>query len=246
MTFRRFLVPACAAATLLAVPTAAMAEPVQDLTIKASPSKASTTKSPKSVALSVSLGSRETTPGAQPPTLSYVDLYFPAGSKYNGNLFPTCTGSKISAARSTDDCPSGSIVGTGKAAGLAVGGILQNDLKITAVNGGKSKINLFVEGTSPLRIQSNIVGTLSNATNKYGLKLKVPVPANLQEPAPGVKVAITLFQVKIQKSRKIKGKTRGIVEITKCTGGKWDAKGDFRYADGAAPKTVNLTQKCTK
>lgn len=246
MTIRRFLVPACAAATLLALPTSALAEPVQDLTVKASPSKASTTKKPRSVALSVSLGSRETTPGAQPPTLNFVDLFFPAGSKYNGNLFPACDGSKISAARSTDDCPSGSIIGSGKAAGLAVGGILQNDLKITAANGGRNKINLFVEGASPLRIQSNIVGTVSNASGKYGLKLKVPVPANLQEPAPGVKVAITLFSVKIQKSRKVKGTTRGIMEITKCSNGTWESKGDFRYAGGAPSKTVTVSQRCSR
>ncbi|UUY03208.1 hypothetical protein LRS13_21445 [Svornostia abyssi] len=242
----RILAPAAAAAALFAFPAAAMAEPVQDLTVKASPTKASTTKSPKSVALNVSLGSRETTPGAQPPTLSSVDLFFPAGSKYNGDLFPKCSSSSISAAKSTADCPSGSIVGKGKAAGLAPGPITQNDLTIVAANGGKNTVNLFVEGTSPLRIQSNIVGQLSKGSGDYGLKLKVNVPQNLQEPAPGVPVAITLFQVKIQKSIKVKGKTRGLVEITSCKGGQWKSKGDFRYAGGAPSTTVNVSQKCTK
>lgn len=87
---------------------------------------------------------------------------------------------------------------------------------------------------------------MSSATGTYGLRLKVPVPQNLQEPAPGVPVAITLFEVTIKKSIKVKGKTRGLVEITSCKGGKWKAKGDFGYAGGAPSKTVNVSQKCTK
>ena len=241
----RILAPALAAAALLALPVTALAEPVQDFSVKASPTKAGTSSKPKSVTLNVSLGSRETTPGAQPPTLSAVDIYFPAGAKYNGDLFPSCKASVIDAEKSTDACPKGSIVGSGKAAGLAPGPITQNDLKITAANGGKNKINLFVEGASPLRIQSNIVGTLSSASGDFGLKLKVPVPANLQEPAPGVPVAITLFQVKIAKSIKKAGKTRGLIEISKCKGGTWKSKGDFTYAGGAPSKAVAVSQKCT-
>lgn len=242
----RILAPAAAAAALLAFPVSAMAESVQDLTVKATPTKASTTKSPKSVTLNVSTGSRETTAGVQPPTLSRAEIFFPAGSKYNGDLFPKCSSSSISAAKSTDDCPSGSIVGKGKASGLAPGPITQNDLTVTAANGGKNLINLFVEGSSPLRIQSNIAGKLSQASGDFGLKLKIDVPQNLQEPAPGVNVAITLFQVKIAKSTKVKGKTRGLVEITSCKGGTWKSKGEFGYAGGAPSKTTNVSQKCTK
>ena len=184
--------------------------------------------------------------GAQPPTTSKAAVYFPAGSVYNGNLFPTCAASKINSAKSTDDCPSKSIVGSGKAAGLAPGPITQNDLKITAANGGKSSVNLFVEGTSPLRIQSNLAAKLSSASGDFGLKLTVDIPQNLQEPAPGVPVAITLFSVKIQKSAKVKGKTRGIIESTNCKGGTWKSKGDFQYANGAPSLSTATSQKCTK
>ena len=236
---------AVALAAAFAVPASAQAEVIQDFTISAKPNKASTAKKKRSVTLKVVTGTRDTT-GAQPPTTRNATIFFPKGSQWNGDLFPKCSASSISAARSTEDCPEGSIVGKGTVTGVATGGITQNDVTIVVANGGKSGVNMFVEGSSPLRIQSNIVGTLSGASGKYGLKLKVPVPANLQEPAPGVKVAITLFQVKIQKSKKVKGKTRGIVEINKCSGGTWNAKGDFQYAGGAAPKTVELSQKCTK
>ncbi|MBJ7330902.1 MAG: hypothetical protein JHC95_13455 [Solirubrobacteraceae bacterium] len=244
--FGRTLAFAGVAVLALALPVAAIAEPVQDLTVKATPNKASSKKSPKSAKLSVSLGSRETTAGVQPPTLSKAVIYFPAGAKYNGAKFPVCKATAIDAAKSTDECPAGSIIGKGKAAGQAPGGVTQTDLTIVAANGGKNKVNLFVEGASPLRIQSNIVGTMSPATGAYGLKLSVPVPANLQEPAPGVPVAITLFAVDIQKSMKKAGKTVPIFEITKCTGGTWKAKGEFSYAGGVPSKTVETSQKCTK
>jgi hypothetical protein len=241
----RILAPAVMAAALLTFPASSLAAASQDLSVKISPTKAGTSKKPKSVALSVSTGTKDDS-GTQPPTLSQAKISFPAGSKYNGNLFPKCLSNKIIAAKSTDDCPSGSIIGSGKASGLAPGPITQDDLKITAVNGGKSTVNLFVEGSSPLRIQSNIEGKISSASGDYGLKLALDVPKNLQEPAPGVPVAITLFSVKIQKTMKIKGKTRGIIESTNCKGGTWKSKGDFRYANGAPALSTATSQKCTK
>jgi hypothetical protein len=225
------------------MPAAANAEVSQDFSVSATPAKSSTAKKKTPVTLGFSTGTKDST-GAQPPTTSKAVIYFPAGSVYNGNLFPKCSASKINAAKSTDDCPSKSIVGSGKAAGLAPGPILQDDLKITVVNGGKSSVNLFVEGTSPLRIQSNLAAKLSQASGDYGLKLSVDIPQNLQEPAPGVPVAITLFQVKVGAKIKVKGKTRGIVEINRC-GGTWKAQGEFTYRTGTVAK-VQDSQRCSK
>jgi hypothetical protein len=231
------------AAAALAMPAVANAEVSQDFSLSATPGKASTSKKKTPITLNFSTGTKDST-GAQPPTTSKAAVYFPAGSVYNGNLFPTCSASKINAAKSTDDCPSKSIVGSGKAAGLAPGPITQNDLKITAVNGGKNSVNLFVEGTSPLRIQSNLAAKLSKASGDYGLKLSVDIPQNLQEPAPGVPVAITLFQVKVGAKTKVKGKTRGLIEVNKCSG-TWKSQGEFTYRTGTVAK-VQASQKCSK
>lgn len=212
----------------LALPVGAAAEPVQDFDVQATPAK---TKRP--IALGFSTGTRETTPGVMPPSLDRVSVLFPAGSTYNGHLFPTCDSGAISAARSTDDCPSGSIVGTGRAAGVAPGGITQDDLKITVVNGGRTRVNLFVEGTSPLRIQSNIIASISKASGNFGVKLSTQIPANLREPAPGVKVGISLFKVNVSRTIRVKGRKRGLIEITKCSGGSWKSQGQFTFDTGA-------------
>lgn len=234
---------ALVAAAALAIPATASAEVSQDFSVSASPGKASTSKKKVPITLNFSTGTKDST-GAQPPTTSKAAVYFPAGSVWNGDLFPKCSASSISSAKSTDDCPSGSIVGSGKAAGLAPGPITQNDLKITAVNGGASSVNLFVEGTSPLRIQSNLAAKLTKSSGEFGLKLAVDIPQNLQEPAPGVPVAITLFQVKVGKTITKKGVKRGIVEVNKCSG-TWKSKGEFTYRTGTVAK-VNAQQKCSK
>lgn len=228
----------------LLVPTAGHAEVIQDFTISATPTKSSTKKVRRSVTLKISTGTRDTT-GAQPPSTKNVQIFFPQGSRWNGDLFPTCAPSEISSAKSTADCPAGSIIGTGKAAGLAPGPITQNDLKISIANGGKSALSMFVEGTSPLRIQSNIVVKLTRVSGKYGLRTDIPIPLNLQEPAPGVPVAVTLFSITIKKTAKIKGKTRGIIEIDRCDGGIWNGEGSFEYADGT-DFAASRRLKCTK
>ncbi|UUY03209.1 hypothetical protein LRS13_21450 [Svornostia abyssi] len=234
---------ALAAAAALAMTATANAAPSQDFNITAKPAKSSTSSKKFPVTVDFSTGTKDD-PGVQPPTTSKAAVFFPAGAVWNGDLFPKCAASSISSAKSTDDCPSGSIVGKGKAAGLAPGPITQNDLTIIAVNGGKDRLNLFVEGTSPLRIQSNLDVKIKKASGDFGLSLNVDIPQNLQEPAPGVPVAITLFQVKVGKTIKVKGKTRGITEVNKCNG-TWKAKGVFTYKDGTSA-TVNDSLKCTK
>ena len=240
------IAPAMAVAVALAVPASAQAEVIQDFTISASPNTASTSKKKRSVTLKVKTGTRDTT-GALPPTTKKATLFFPKGSQWNGDMFPKCSGSSISSARSTDDCPKGSIIGKGKAAGSATGGIIQNDLTIVVANGGKSTVNMFVEGTSPLRIQSNIEAKIVRlpSSSKYGIRLEVPIPQNLQEPAPGVATAITNFEVSVGKSATIKKQKRGIIEITRCDGGKWSGEGTFEYVN-SPNYSASRTIKCKK
>ncbi len=231
------------AAAALALPAAANATVSQDFSLSAKPGKASTATKKVPITLNFSTGTKDDS-GAQPPTTSKAAVYFPAGSVYNGNLFPKCSASSIDAAKSTDDCPAKSIIGSGKAAGLAPGPITQNDLTIKVANGGGSNVNLFVEGTSPLRIQSNLAGKMTKATGDFGLKLSVDIPQNLQEPAPGVPVAITLFQVKVGGSITKNGVKRGLIEVNKCNG-TWKSKGEFTYKTGEVA-TVGASQKCSK
>lgn len=236
---------AIVAAAALAIPASASAESIQDFDLTASPTKASTKTKKRSVSLTFKTGTRETVAGAQPKTTTKAVVYFPAGSRWNGDLFPKCDAAGITAAKSTDDCPAGSIIGSGRAEAIAPGPVVQKDPVITVVNSGKTTVSLFVDGKSPLRIQDNLVGKLSSASTPYGLKLTTSIPKNLQEPIPGTKTAFTLFTVTVKKSMKINGKTRGILEVDKCLNGKWQAKADWYFDDGEIQKPTD-SLKCTK
>lgn len=228
----------------LAVPAAAQAELVREFTITATPAKSSTAKKKYPITLKADVSQRDTT-GALPPTLKRATLFLPPGATWNGDLFPKCTGSSISAAKSTADCPEGSIVGSGSVAGGAPGGIVQDDVTIVAANGGKDRLNLFVEGTSPLRLQSNVEVKLIKLSGKFGLRADIPVPESLQEPAPGVPVSITSLKISIGKSAKVKGVKRGIIEVTRCTGGKWFGQGTLDYRDSPS-FSADQTIPCKK
>ena len=236
---------AIAAAAALAVPSAANAELVREFTITASPAKASTKTKKTSITLKADVSQRDTT-GALPPTLTRATLLLPPGSTWTGDLFPTCSARTISSSRSTEDCPKGSIVGKGKVEGGAPGGIVQNDVTIVVANGGKSTLNFFVEGTSPLRLQSNIEVKLRKLSGKFGLRADIPVPEALQEPAPGVPVSITRLQLTLGKSGTIKGKRRGIIEVNQCKTGTWMGQGTLDFRPPAESFTAEQRIRCTK
>lgn len=236
---------AIAAVAALAVPGAAHAELVRQFTITATPAKASTKTKKFPITLRADVSQRDTT-GALPPTLTRATLLLPPGSMWNGDLFPKCAASKISAAKSTEDCPAGSIVGRGKVAGGAPGGIVQDDVTIVVANGGKSTVNLFVEGTSPLRLQSNIEVKLRTLTGKFGLRADIPVPEALQEPAPGVPVSITSLQLTLGKSATIKGQRRGIIEVNQCKTGTWMGQGTLDFRPPAESFNAEQRIRCSK
>lgn len=244
---------AVATAAALMVPQVATAAPVQDFDARiddrTSNVKAGSKRSPRAHSLRITTGTRETTPGVLPPSITEARIYFPRGAKFNGRYFRDCSASRISAARSTDDCTRASVVGDGEATGDATGGITQDDIEITAVNGIDGKyVNLFVEGKTPLRIQSNIKARIrSLKSSTYSYRLDVPIPQNLQEPAPGVFVAISNFRVNIDRKTIIRrGDRVGYIESTSCPSNRrWKFKGVFEYRDGSK-RTETDTVRCRR
>lgn len=228
------------AAGVLASPAAAGAEVVQDFDVSISPARPGVP-----VTVGFSTGTRETTPGVMPPTVERVDVFFPRGSVYNGGIFPRCAASAISAAKTVESCPRRSILGVGRGTALAPGGIVQDDLTITAVNGGATTANLFLEGVSPVRLQSNLVASMKPAGGAFGVRLSATIPPNMREPAPGVKVAIGRFETKISGTVTRGGRKRGIVEIRSCSTGRWPVKGVFTFDDGRVV-TVNDSVRCRR
>jgi hypothetical protein len=211
------------------------------ITIKASvsPKQHGTKKKPKVTKLVVKLA---TTPNPAEPAFAASDTIVHLGKQltFQGKALKSCSATQVQA----DDtkCPKGSKVGTGVAAGNALG--LTENLTVTAYNGpGGNKLELLVDGQSPLQIHSVIEGILSSDSGLYGKKLTVHVPEALQQPAPGVYATLIQFDTTI--NRVLGSKKRPYVGINSCPKNKKIAFGvDYKYTDGTS-QNAKTTASCS-
>ena len=60
----------------------------------------------------------------------------------------------------------------------------------------------------------------------------IAIPPQIQEPLPNVPSAIETLSFGLNGKTKVKGKTRGVVESTACSGGKWTLKFQNVMTDG--------------
>jgi hypothetical protein len=236
---RKLLLAAVAAtvAALVVVGVASAIQGTQGIKVTAVAKVAGTKQKPRSMGKFVVTTTTTPAPGEPPFATSLAVISFDKNIVFGGSKFKSCndaTGSTIDAT-----CKSAK-VGGGAAKGVALGQV--ENLKVTAYNGPKgNSIYLHVKGTTPLQIDSVIVGTLKNASGKYGKKLNVPIPSNLQQPLAGVFATLTTF------STSVGGTSKGVpyVGLKGCPSNKkLNFKGDFTYTDGTK-KTATTTLPCT-
>jgi hypothetical protein len=211
------------------------------LSIKASvsPTKHGTKKKPNVTKLVVKLA---TTPNPAEPAFAATDTIVHLGKQltFQGKALKTCSATQV--AQDDTKCPKGSRVGSGVAAGNALG--LTENLTVKAYNGpGGNKLELLVDGQTPLAIHNVIEGVLSKDTGPYGNKLSVHVPEALQSPAPGVYATLIQFDTTINKV--LGSKKRPYVGINSCPKNKKIAFGvDYKYTDGTS-QSAKTTAKCS-
>jgi hypothetical protein len=243
---RRVAVLALAVAAVLAIPasSAFAVNSPQQFSASVSPAKGGTKAKPTPVTLKVRPYFGDISADAAAPFATQTaNVFFPSESVFNGKFFPSCANAKVLTAANT--CPAASKVGTGTAAGLALG--ITENLKVTIYNGpGGNKVELLVDGTSPLTIHSVIEGTLTKQTGKYGYKLSVPIPGDLQQPAPGAVATLTDFNTTLPAKFVTKGKKKiPYLGAAGCATGKWAFGYTGQYTDGTS-QTVEITQPCKK
>ncbi len=248
---RRIALLALVAVAALVIPASSAFAVVgtQLFTGSASPTKAGTKKKPKAVTLKIrpyfdyTAPAEQTKIKADPFATKTANVFFPKNAVFNGKFFPSCARPKVLSAVAS--CPKGSQVGSGTAAGFALGLLEKLTVKIFNAPGGKG-VNLLVEGSSPLVIKDVIEGKLTKQSGKYGYKLAVTVPEGLQQPAPGAIATLVDFDTKLPAKTIKKGKKKIPYVASKgCTGGSWAWGYTGDYTDGTS-QTVETTQKCSK
>jgi hypothetical protein len=227
-------------ALILSLTTAGLAQAVnskQSVSVELAHSKAGTAAKPKSVgALTVDMKVALDPSDPSFATRSAV-IHFDKGLVFNSAKFPSCTEAQV---RSGAAACAKAKIGSGKAAGIAVG--QRQDLTVTAFNGpGGKAVLLHVTGSKPLKIDSVIVGKLAADSGAFGRKLVVTIPANLQQPLTGLYATLTSFMTSVG------GTSKGTpyVALKGCSGGKLKFKGDFVFTDGSKQSPTS-TSSCTK
>lgn len=177
-----------ATAAALAVPAIAQT-PMTTMSGKATvtPNKAGTKKKPQAVKLKVNV--KWDTPGdVDKPVIQKADVLFPQGSLYNGGKHDKCSQAVLSRG-GPDDCPKGSIMGTGT--GNAFADDVITKPAITVVNGGANMVYLYTVLKNPARVQAPVPGKITKlgSGGKWAYKLHLEVPRNLQIVA-GVPIAL--------------------------------------------------------
>lgn len=217
----------------------------QKFAASASPNKGGTKAKPLAVTLKVRPYFGDVTPDAAAPfATDKANVFFPAQAVFNGKDFPSCPAAKV--LTNSASCPAGSKVGSGTAKGEALG--LIENLKVTIFNGtGGKGVELLVVGSTPLVINSVITGKLIKQTGKYGYKLVVDVPPDLEQPAPGAIATLTDFDTTLPKrTRKKNGKVIPYIGNSGCPkNGKWNFGYVGQFTDGTEQK-VETTQACRK
>ena len=233
---RKTFALAITGALILVLGVAGVAQAVnskQTIAVKLAQSKAGTSSKPKSVGLLTVDLKVAKDPSDAPFATSKTVIHFDKNLVFNGAKFPSCTEAQ---ARTGAAACTKAKIGGGAAVGLALGQV--ENLKITAYNGpGGKSILLHVVGAQPLQIDTVINGKLKPDTGKFGRKLDVTIPPNLQQPLTGVFATLTSFVTKVG------GTSKGtpFVALKGCSGGKLHFKGDFTFTDGSKQSPVSTT-----
>ena len=195
---RKSLAALVAVPTVLVMATVAFAQnpaPTIDVTATVSPTKAGTKKKPKSEKVSLQIdNSRESKTSA-----SKIEISFPKTLKLSTKGLKTCSVAKLDS-QGKASCPRGSAAGVGTADALVNP---QSDnpaslkFNVTTFVAGKNLLAFYLEQQgNDSGVQQALPAKITTVKGSkvFGQKITISIPANLQQPAPGV--YSTLIQIK--------------------------------------------------
>jgi hypothetical protein len=231
------LIAVAAVAAVMIVPAASMAavQATQSMSVKVASQKAGTAKKPANAGkLTITLN---TTPTVAAPAFAATKaiVHFDKNMVFNKSKFASC--SLAQAQHHAAACNKAQI-GGGQATAIVAAAGLNPTLKVTAYNGPGASLWLRLQQPQ-LAIDSILPGTMSGDSGAYGKKLTVTIPANLQQPLPGMYATLTSMTVAINKVSK------GVpyVALKGCTGGSLKFASQLWFTDGSTLSAA-ATAKC--
>ena len=205
----------------------------------ASPAKSGTSKKPKPVTLKLGVKGGTKSGTGQASTSKALKITLPKGLKWNGKAWASskrCSVSKATQQKTDKVCPKGSKIGSGHVDAVALG--TKEPIDVTAFVTTSGNLGLFLKADVPLSIRVMLEGKVK------GNVINVAIPPQIQEPLPNVPSAIESLNFSLNGKTTVKGKSRGVIESTGCSGGKWTLKFQNVMTDGSLSDSRSV--KCKK
>lgn len=238
----RIAIAAAAALALLA--GSAGARTVVTLTGVAAPPIGDFTLTPRTLSLTIDASFANDAGGdALPGTVSRAVIWFPHGPRVNGRLFPSCDPGRLRRLHlAPRACPRGSRLGGGTALGASpqFGIGVRERLKVDLYNGRRGRSIIFVlRGLNPVLIAGMIVAPFTALHGgRWGYRLTIPVPHDLQEIASGIFASLLDFRVTTGGSVVRNGHRYGYIEALACPPGALvPVRGVFSFRGGETAST---------
>jgi hypothetical protein len=239
------------AIAVLGLAALAVAQTTQ-YTVKGTVSVTGGTKAkPKPGGLTFAFDVSDPSGNQSPPVQTYSIMY--EGGRLNTNLLPGCSESKINtpATPTTDVCPKGSKIGTGKldaligSAGQPTSAASPCKASLELFNAGKGHATLFVSSelsACPVALRQAIDMQYVTKGEYAGLKFTVPEMLRHQV---GLDITVTHAEASLSKIVKAKGKKKvGYIESTGCKDANRDLIVTFTDETGASFPAQTTLGKC--
>jgi hypothetical protein len=193
---RKYLIAALAAVLSLAVTSVALAaDPsAPDVKVTVSPAKAGKKSKPKNSTLKLFVKNNRTD-----ATVSSITVFVAKNVKLNGKGFKYCSAAKLNS-RGKSACPAGSKAGSGTAHAVVGPGRAPLKFTVDAFVGSKNSINFYTQQVGGT-VRKALVGKVSKAGGKYGSKIVIKIPDDLQQPLPGLYSSLVDLNTTIKAKR---------------------------------------------
>lgn len=243
---RRLAATALAACALLAGAAVASARTVVKIDGHVTPPITAFTLKPQILSLTLDLSFASDVAGELPGTVAKTTIFFPHGPRVNGALFPSCDPQRLLRMRGiARACPHGSRLGGGTAVGTSPSFEGVNErLTVDVYNGPRGRsILLYLRGLNPVAISGMINASFTPLRGgRWGYKLALRVPENLQEISPDILASLLRFTTSVGGSvtvteggRRVR---RGYIEALACPPGALvPVRGVFGFRDGSSATT---------
>lgn len=201
------------------------------------PSKAGTSKKPRGVTkwkLAISNNKASGT------TASKIEISFPKTLKLNTKGFATCSEAKLNET-GPSSCPSKSRLGGGTASavlGPTSAAPTPLEFKNTFYVGSATTVFVFLQQTNGDVVRV-LGGKIGKAGGRYGQKLTITIPEDLQQPLTGTYSALTDIAASLSGTAGTGSKKHSFLESTGCTGGKWGFQTKITYVPNPNPPAAS-------